>query len=71
METKIIDVSLNEVIHHDLESFLDLLEELFFSDVEEEKRYYLVLNNLSYKAIGFNSATNLIQLEVSGNVENM
>ena len=66
METKEVKVSLSEIIDLNLEGFLDLLEELFFADVDEEKRYEYYLSDISY--IPLRVEDQMIVLSISGEV---
>jgi len=65
--TKIVDVDLQEVIEVNGEGFLDLLEELWMADYDEEPRG--ILADISYTAIGFNADNGCIQVEVTAEEE--
>ena len=67
--TSIVHVSLTELIDNNLESFLDLLEELVLADYEEEERYSYVLEDISYRVADYNPLYNgLIPIEVVANL---
>jgi hypothetical protein len=67
METRDVYVTLNEVIERDLEGFLDLLEELFFAQDDEEHRG--ILSDISYRVSGVHTNNQELEIEVSGEIE--
>jgi hypothetical protein len=61
--TKIVQVGLDEIVDGTLEDFLDVLEELWMADYDEEHRG--ILADISYRAVGFNAQTECIRIAVT------
>jgi len=66
MKTKEVVIDINEVIDLNLEGFLNLLEELFFADEDQEKRFDYILSDVSYEPVRVEDG--LIILAVTGEV---
>jgi len=69
MPTKIVDVDLDELIDLNREGFLDLLEDLWMADYDEEHRG--ILADIRHRALGVNPANGLLQIEVTAQEECM
>lgn len=46
---RLVYVSLEELIHNDLNSFFNLLNELLMAEYSEEERGYMHITNIDYK----------------------
>lgn len=51
-EKKVVAVPLSDLMYLSMETNLDLLEELWLADYEEEKRYSLILSDISFRPVG-------------------
>jgi hypothetical protein len=67
MQTKIVVVSLEEIIERDSEEFVALLEELWMADYDEEHRG--ILSTITYHACGFSAISEGIRIAVSADEE--